>query len=105
MGTHTKIRKALVLSYFRSIEVSSGIPIVVLLYREDETELHRLRNWQSVTDYDSEADISLLESTIDEIHRDPTETSAIMLTLLKAENAVRVEEVSLDRAFEIIASL
>ena len=58
MSFSLKDSKAIVITYFRDITATIGIPIAVFVYSDhDEPEVHIRKNWQFVLAYDKVADL------------------------------------------------
>lgn len=90
----SKILEAIVIVYFRDITATVGIPIAVLVFRDDDAvDLHLRKDWRPVLTYDESADIEFLKSFV---HQVPTlKHDASRLTLLAgAENSIRAEKLA-----------
>jgi hypothetical protein len=90
-----KNRNAIVISYFRDITAVLGIPIVVLVYRDnDEVEVHIRKDWHAVTAYDKDADLKLLQSFVSDNLPKFKRGKAELTVLLSAENNIRAEKLA-----------
>jgi len=85
--------EAIVITYFRDITATLGIPIAVLVYRDqDEVDLHIRKDWQPVLAYDKDADVEFLQSFVRKnVSTLKQEMSGLML-LTGAENSIRAEK-------------
>ncbi|SRR6266571_8226057 len=86
-------REATVITYFRDITATSGIPIAVLVSRDNnEVEVCIREDWQPVLVYDKDADLELLQSfALEDLSRLTQDTSR-QTSLTGAENSIRVEK-------------
>ena len=61
----SKILGAVIITYFRDIEATLGIPIAVLVYCDpDDVEMHIRKDWQPVLAYDEVAELGFLQSVV-----------------------------------------
>lgn len=82
--------EAIVIVYFRDIAETFGVPIAVFV-RRIQFEVFIREDWQPVLAYDKDADIELLRSFVEDLHR--LEEDSVELTrLLRAENSIRAEK-------------
>jgi hypothetical protein len=95
MSPASDYRDAIIVSYFRDITASLGVPIVVLLFRNrDEVEVHVRQDWHPVTAYDQDADLEFLRSfIIDNLPKLKQGMSGLTM-ILGAENFLRAEKLA-----------
>jgi len=100
---NSQAKRSFVLSYFRGIEVRTGVPLLILLYNEDSVKFHAIRNWLTVVEYDDDADLHSLQSIIVDVCQNSSLNSELMISLQESSSSLRLEEITRDQANEIIA--
>jgi hypothetical protein len=95
MSFALKNSKAVIITYFRDVLATFGIPIVVLVYSDyGEVGVHIRKNWRPVLTYDKDVELEFLQSFVHEHVPPLTQDISVLTTLSGAENSIRAEELA-----------